>query len=221
MSLIIQAAPKSKPAPKPELPKSNNEIEVDVPDGESGSWKIDTVVVTREEAAIENMHMARYGRYVPPGVYKRLKRDGNTIMSNTPDEIQDHRTMFYQAKDSGGSVLINGLGLGVALKKVLSFENVTDVTVVELSEDVISLVSPYYKDERLTIVHASAYDYKPPKGKRYNVVWHDIWDNICSDNLPEMHKLHRKYGRRSDWQGSWCRGECEYQRDQTNRSYWG
>ena len=60
---------------------------------------------------------------------------------------------------------------------------------------------------------ADALEYKPPRGEQYDVVWHDIWPNICTDNLPEMHKLHRKYGRRCNWQGSWCRAEHEYYRE--------
>ena len=52
-----------------------------------------------------------------------------------------------------------------------------------------------------------------PRDTRYDVVWHDIWDNICADNLPEMHRLHRRYGRRCDWQGSWARWHCERQRE--------
>jgi hypothetical protein len=27
--------------------------------------------------------------------------------------------------------------------------------------------------------------------------------------LVEMRSLHRRYGSRCDWQGSWCRRECE------------
>ena len=50
-----------------------------------------------------------------------------------------------------------------------------------------------------------------PRGMKFTVVWHDIWNHICSDNLPDMHKLHRKYGRRTDWQGSWARHLCERQ----------
>jgi len=83
------------------------------------------------------------------------------------------------------------------------------VTVVEKSKDVISLVAKHYLgDHRVTIVNADAYLYKPPKGVKYDAVWHDIWDNICGDNLPEMTRLHRKYGKRADWQGSWCRSLC-------------
>ena len=40
---------------------------------------------------------------------------------------------------------------------------------------------------------------------------HDIWDDICLDNLETMATLHRKYGRRCDWQGSWKRDWLKYQ----------
>ena len=97
----------------------------------------------------------------------------------------------------------------MVLKNILLKPEVTDVTVVEISQELIDIVAPHYPDERVTFVCASAFDYKPPKGKRYQMVWHDIWDYICADNLPEMTKLHRKYGRRTDWQGSWCKAECQ------------
>ena len=71
------------------------------------------------------------------------------------------------------------------------------------------MVTPYIKDKRVTIINADAFEWKPPKDQRYDVVWHDIWDNICGDNLPEMTKLHRKYGKKTDWQGSWCKYECK------------
>ena len=87
------------------------------------------------------------------------------------------------------------------------------VTVVEVNQDVIDLVGPHYSAlygaHHVEIVHGDALTYQPPKKVRYGAVWHDIWANICPDNLPEMHKLHRRYGRRSDWQGSWSRHLCE------------
>jgi len=150
------------------------------------------------------------GREVTPGTYKRLMRNEETIMSNTPAEIDDLLEFIYAVKKHGTNVLINGLGLGVALTAVLKNEKVQSVTVVELSQDVIDLVGPTYKDPRVEIIHADALKFTPPKNKRYSHVWHDIWDNICEDNLPDMHKLHRKYGRRCDWQGSWCRYDCEH-----------
>jgi spermidine synthase len=127
-------------------------------------------------------------------------------MSDTPAEMRDHWEAVYHAK---GSCLLNGLGIGMVLKNILLEPEVTDVTVVEISQDLIDIVSPHYPDPRVTFVCADALLYAPPKGKRFGMVWHDIWDDICADNLPIMEKLHRKYGKRTDWQGSWAKYECQ------------
>jgi len=181
-------------------------IDIDVPDGKSGDWSVETLIVPDNDLS-QLISMFKTGRSVPGGTYKRLVRHGTTVMSNTPDEIRDFMGFVYRAK---GSILVNGLGLGVLLKALLARPEVTDVTVVEKSEDVIKLVAPTYTtDSRVTIIHADAFEYKPPKDKSYNAVWHDIWDYICGDNVDEMKKLHRKYGRKADYQASWCRYQCE------------
>lgn len=198
------------------------EITIDVPDGKCGDWAVETFTVSIENANFHNLRSSfRSGRYITPGTYKRLVRGNKTIMSNTPSEIRDHIVFIHKAK---GNVLINGLGLGMVLKAVLEKPEVTYVTIIENSEDVINLVGPsYINHPKVKIIFADALEYVPPKYVRYNTVWHDIWDDICSDNLDQMKKLHRKYGRRSDWQGSWCRGECEYylRQEKQQRSYWG
>lgn len=185
---------------------------VDVPDGKKGDWSVETFEVTEEEANISYMRAA-FGNplsRVRAGTYKRLRQGNAVVMSNTPMEIATNRYFVLRAQ---GSVLINGLGLGMVLKAILTKPSVKDVTVVEASQDVIDLVGPTFADDpRVTIVHACAFDYKPPKGKRYDFVWHDIWTHISSSNLPEMHKLHRKYGRLTEQQASWCRDECERMR---------
>lgn len=183
---------------------------VNIPTGKSNNWSVECFEVTKEQAAIERMRsMFNGGRGVPTGKYTSLKRNGQIIMSDTPDEIGDQISIIRNAK---GHVLINGLGLGCVLAACLDKETVTHVTVIENSLDVIHLVGKYYEEkygDKLTIIFGDAFDYKPPVNIRYGAVWHDIWDNICTDNLHEMHKLHRKYGRRTDWQGSWCRELCE------------
>jgi hypothetical protein len=173
---------------------------VDLPEKSQGVWKIDHFRITGKE-------FQPWGcRRVPPGTYTRLTRGGTLVMTDTPDEMKDHLSIV---KHATGSVLINGLGLGMVLKNILIRNMVTNVTVIEIDQDLIDLVGPHYEDERISIVCADALTYKPPKGKRYNAVWHDIWDDICTDNLEQMKYLHRKYGQYSDWQGSWCRGLCE------------
>jgi len=182
---------------------------MEIPDGESGNWKISEFEVTKDDVAIHNIRamFSPGSRTIRPGKYKKISRNGSVIMSNTDSELRDHRHFVYKAN---GKVLINGLGLGCVLSEVLAKDRVESVTVIEISEDVINLVAPFFESNpKVTIIHADAFEWKPPRGVRYNAVWHDIWDNICTDNLPEMTRLHRKYGRRCDYQDSWCRGLCK------------
>jgi hypothetical protein len=184
-------------------------IEIDVPDGISGAWEVKTFTITQRDADLANLRAAFHGGRgrISPGEYKKLSRNKELIMSNTPDECRDFAHFVHVAS---GSVLVNGLGLGVLLKALLNKPEVTEVTVIENSPDVIKLVAgTYRKDSRVTIIEADAFTWEPPKGKRYYAVWNDIWDDITSDNLPEMAKLHRKYGKRCDYQESWCKRQCQ------------
>lgn len=178
---------------------------VTLPEMQKGDWKIEHFTVDRMD-----FHSAIRGRNVPlGGRYTRAMRGGTLVISDTPAEQRDHYMAVMKAT---GICLLNGLGIGMVLKNILLKPDVAEVTVVEISQDLIDLVAPHYNDHRVSFICADAFTYKPPKGKRYNMVWHDIWDYICSDNLKEMEKLHRKYGRRTDWQGSWCKYECQRNR---------
>lgn len=191
-------------------------IEVNVPDGVSGNWSVSTFTVQEEEFS-QMISMMKTGRGVPAGTYKRLMRGREIIMSNTPDEIRDSLHFIHRAK---GSILINGLGLGVVVKALLEKPQVTDITVIENSEDVLKLCASSYTDPRLTIIQGDAFAWEPPKGKKYDAVWHDIWDNLCADNLEEMEKLHIKYEPKTKYQESWGRALCEaYERKNRDRYY--
>lgn len=166
---------------------------VQVPEGVSGAWRVE-----RFEVTANSFELIRLGRRAPcPGNYTRLMRGRQLVMSDTPAEMWDHYEPVRRAK---GHCLINGLGLGmVACAMAPKCEN---IVVVEQSADVINLVAGSLP-KNVTVIHSCAFDYKPPKNVRYDAVWHDIWDDLCTDNLSGMATLHRKYGRRSEWQGSW------------------
>lgn len=171
---------------------------VTVPEGKRGNWSVEQFEISKSDAVFA---MFSYkGRAPSPGKYTRLMRGRGVVMSDVPAEKRDHFSPVLQAK---GHCLLNGLGLGMVLNACLLRPGVERITVVEIDPDVVALVAPHYRDPRVEIVIANAFDYKPPKGIRYGMVWHDIWSDMCADNLPEMAKLHRKYGRRCDWQGSW------------------
>lgn len=193
---------------------------VDVPEGQEGDWSIKQLTITEDDVMMHNLRerIRGGGREIPPGTYTRLLHKGCVVMSDTPAEMRDHWEPVREAKRATGEidVLINGLGIGMVLQAMLDIPNVRSVTVIEISQEVINLVKPHYVnrygDKRLEVHWADALIWKPPANKRYAVVWHDIWNSICADNLEEMKTLHRRYGRRCEWQGSWCRWLCERNR---------
>jgi hypothetical protein len=186
--------------------RTETDFECAVPDGNSGDWAVQSFEVSEEAAKLENLRHSLRGAswaMIRPGVYKRLLCPGGVMMSNTPMELRTNQWIIAKAK---GRVLINGLGLGCVLTAILKKPEVTEVWVVEREKDVIDLVWPTFaSDPRCKLIHADALEYRPPKGVRFDVVWHDIWLTICADNLNDMKRLHRRYGRISDKQASWCR----------------
>jgi hypothetical protein len=46
--------------------------------------------------------------------------------------------------------------------------------------------------------------YQPAPGRRYSMVWHDIWDRPSATNLDSMAALIRKFEPIADWQGCWA-----------------
>lgn len=182
---------------------------VNVPEGKSGSWSIEKFTVPKKDIA----SFFSYGCRAPsPGDYTKLTCGSTVVMSDTGAEMSDHYAAIRNAK---GHILINGLGIGMVLLNSMEKPEVTKATVIELSQDVIDLVAPHYKDlygDRLEIIQADSLEWKPPKNAKYGMVWHDIWTYICGDNYEQMKTLHRRFGRKAEWQGSWCREECKRHR---------
>jgi len=199
-----------------------SKYKVNVPEGQSGEYKIERFKVTPDEAEFGNFinGLKRGGREVEHGIYTKLVKWRNRwdgpIMSDTPAEIKDHLEPIQRAE---GNVLITGLGIGMVLQGCLNKKSVKHATVIELSEDVIKLVAPHYQElygNRLEIIQADALEYKPPRGSKYDMVWHDIWPNICADYLDDIITLKKRYARRSQWVGCW---QEDWVRDLARRRY--
>lgn len=189
---------------------------VDVPEGVSGDWRVERFTVTPEAASADLLRSLFSGgrRHTPAGDYTALKHRDAIIMSDTPDEIRDHDDVIREAY---GDVLVTGLGIGMMLNALLLKPEVAHVFVVEKSSDVIALVEPHWRARhgaRFTVLHGDALIDQFPvlKGRRFGVVWHDIWPTICTDNLSEISRLKRKFGRSANWQGAWCENECRWMR---------
>jgi hypothetical protein len=131
--------------------------ELPVKNGKSGNWTLDSFVITPEKAQTLKLR-AEYTKdqdeYIPAGVYRRLSCDNEVVMSNTPMEIRTCEAFIERAT---GRILINGLGLGMVLHAILQKPDVTHVTVIEKSQDVMNLVSKAFAhDPRVEIILADA-----------------------------------------------------------------
>ena len=162
-------------------------IELNFEDRKEGDWSIETY-------------------YKNDIKYQRLIHKGIVKMFNEPVVVEDFEEFLTLAE---GSVLINGLGIGMCNVVLLKKETLTDLTVIEYDKDLVDFISLLFKDEpRCTIIHADAYKFEPPKGKFYDYVWHDVWTVQSPLNLPQMDILFEKYKDIAGWQGAWRHAKC-------------
>lgn len=210
---------------------------VSIPEAKSGGWRVEKFTVTAEAARWSALRAVvnHSGRGVREGTYTRLTHCGQVVMSDTPDEIYDHMEFVGLAR---GRVLVHGLGLGMVAAALLRKPEVDHVTVVEVSPDVLRLVGPHVQPEgpgilmepgptevrppkkgrtvleapRLRLVYGDAFTWEPLPAERWDSAWHDIWTYISADNLPEMARLHRRFGGKVKRQASWARAECQRRR---------
>lgn len=184
---------------------------VDLPAGRSGTVEVRTFIVSPEDEAMQRLRCAVNGstRYCPTGTYTALYRNGMLWMSDTPDERTDSLICLCHAARIGAeSALVNGLGLGSVLRGLMAI-GVRRLDVVEIDPDVIALVGPTYQrlcadaGVELHIYPGDAYTIELDGA--WDIVWSDIWVDVCSTNLAEMDRLVRKYDARCCWHGQWGR----------------
>lgn len=154
-----------------------------IPVGESGLW-----YVKKWELEFD-LPVIKHGReiVVPAGYYTNLHRwtdatihltDGELVMTDMEDELVTHLEFILRAK---GRILVTGLGLGCCVRGMLAKPEVTSVTVLENSPDVMKLVLPHMpKDPRLTIIEAEASEWCAKSKERFDCVWHDVWTDTSA-----------------------------------------
>ena len=181
-----------------------------VPEGAHGNVKIQHLEVNKKDSDFTRLRasIGHAGEYVPEGKYCRMLIDGHVVMSDTQEEKSSNYAVAYAAH---GNVLIAGLGLGMILCPILRNPKVRSVTVIEKNPSVVLLVGAgrFPNKEKLTVVNADIFEWEPSKGDKYETVYFDIWQDICTDNLVEVTKLKRKFAKnlnRQDaeaWMGAW------------------
>lgn len=129
-----------------------------------------------------------------PGEYIRLIHNGECVMSDTSME---QRTNMDFCCHAHGDIIIGGLGIGMIIMAIQDKPEVESITVIEKHQEVIDLVASQLPfNEKVKIICADVFDWKPERGKKYDMAYMDIWSWISSDIYKkEMQPLKRKYAR--------------------------
>lgn len=144
-----------------------------------------------------------HGNHLREGhVYAQLFINGQLWMSDTRDEMVANAPVA----DAKGRVLIVGLGLGMALRRVLKNKGVMHVDVIEKNKTVSELVWPHVgkRDTRAHLITADAYTWAPTTYVKYDFIWLDVWLNYPEpDEIRTIRKLYRRWLKRGGFMGQW------------------
>lgn len=160
------------------------------PEGERGKWELKTMELAPCEAFVCNdFRVFPDGRMIPQiGFFPRAYRypavleNGREWMTLMPNETVTTLPAVAKAK---GKVLTYGLGLGYFPFMTSRKEEVSSVTIVERSEDVIALfkehILPQFPHkEKIRVICAEAFDYAKEQmpAEHYDFVFADIWHDV-------------------------------------------
>ena len=160
------------------------------PTGKQGKWELKTMELAPCEAFVCNdFRVFPDGRMLPQiGFFSRTYRypavleSGREWMTLMPNETITTLPAVAKAK---GKVLTYGLGLGYFPFMTSRKEEVTSVTVVERSSDVIKLfkehILPQFPNkEKIRVICADAFDYAKAQmpAEDYDFVFADIWHDV-------------------------------------------
>lgn len=138
-----------------------------------------------------NFHALLNG--IPIGRYVKLTHNGKVVMSDTPMEKRTNSSFVVNAH---GDVLIGGLGIGMIVTAIQHNEKVNSITIIEKHKEVIELVTSQIPfNNKVHIINADVFDWKPERGQRFDCIYMDIWNFVNSDVYhDEMKPLKRKFG---------------------------
>ena len=146
-------------------------------------------------------------KYCPPGRYTRLLIDGETMMSDTPMEMETNQHVLEKAH---GNVLIGGLGLGMLIIPLLAKPEVHKLVIVEQNPNVIELVGRQMPaSPKIEIVNGDIFRWVPGRSTKFNIIYFDIWQWIGPEFLDDIEILKNRFEPYLDasdpqaWMGAW------------------
>ncbi len=173
---------------------------VKIPNIKDGAWELKTESYKPYRAVIcdDMMLLDGFREVAPLGFFTEefhfpaVLEDGNEWMTLTPVDMDTCEDAIEHAH---GEVITFGLGLGYYAYMVSAKDNVSGITVIEKSTDVIRLferyILPYFpRRDKVKIINADAFEYaerEMPK-HRYDFAFVDTWRD-ASDGAPMYERM--------------------------------
>lgn len=159
---------------------------LNIPEGKSGDFEIVHQVLPAGSklqtvtfrTAMHAGHRAKSIVYDYPTRWHKLTENGGVWMSDLPIEQFQHDEVFKGKPSPGfrGRVLVGGLGLGYAITALSARRFVTEIVVVEQSQDVANLVYEHTRTPKTTLVVADLHEYlKRDDIGKFDYGFYDIW----------------------------------------------
>ena len=156
-------------------------------DRKEGNFKLERFTIDKNNfrAMMDGVH---------EGVYMRLLHNGEVVMSNTNMEKRTNSSFVINAC---GDVVIGGLGIGMIIMAIQDKPEVKSITVIEKYQEVIDMVATQLNfNDKVKIINADVFEWKPDKGNKYDTIYMDIWNYINEEVYEnEMKPLKRKFAR--------------------------
>lgn len=178
-------------------------IEVDIPEGISGDFEIahytneTTDNYWQEYLALKNENHDSYTVL--------LKDSVNTYMPIMQDSEAEYNAHQWLWDNATGDVLIGGLGIGLVNEVLIDNDDITSVTIVENSQDVIDLVWEHCaKDDRFTLIQEDLETWDIPIDSSWDIAWLDTWLTDNTLNMKEYNEaMNSKYSPYCNEIGIW------------------
>lgn len=165
---------------------------VDIPEGERGEYKIRHVhwpagqvarLVSNRTALFSGAPEITSVKFAGPTRWHELTQGGGVWTTDYPIERYQQEKLI---QNFSGRVLVTGLGVGMIARLLSLKPKVTNVVIVERSQEVIDLVAPYICDAKVSVVKMDAFDYLETTDDKFDYAFHDIWQGDGENTLVKM-----------------------------------
>lgn len=163
---------------------------VNIPEGQINDYRVRHIkheagaclpIINQRTALFSGSKVTKV-TFAEPTTWHELSYDGGVWMTDQPIEQYQHDEMLT-CMAFADHVLVGGLGLGYAVTTLVRDLDVSHVTVVDVSDEVIRLVWPHIDPdvkECATIVNADLFDYldkAKADGEEFDYAFYDIWQS--------------------------------------------